>query len=65
MIFLRVFAGGERIKPAKVNGETVGVGITGGISNVKKTVLGSNRTRLVTANPDLMLSDVIVTLNAS
>ena len=47
----------------EVNGETVGVSIIRGISNVKRTVLGSNRTKPITANPDLMLSDVIAILN--
>ena len=53
------------MEPAEVNGETVGVNITKGILNSEKTVLKSNKTKLIFANPDLILSDVIAILNVS
>ena len=51
------------MEPAEVSEETVGVSTTKGISNLKKMQLKSNKISPVFANPDLILSVVIATLN--
>ncbi len=53
------------MEPAEVSGETVGVGTIKGISNSEKTLLKSNKIKPAFANPDLILSDVMVIWNAS